>query len=295
MPAVLLFCAVLFWSGHNVVAKAIIDNVPPFSFTFYRWLLASLVLLPFTMPYIQKDWHTAIQSWQRLLMIAVLGISAFNTFLYIALQTTTAVNVGLISAAFPAAIALLSLLILKIRLNRVQLIGMAISFMGVMMVVLRGEFMAINRIAFVEGDLWMLTGILCGAMYPVLLHNKPNIHPLSLLTITIVLGTAVSFPFYLLDLLQGRFVQFNVESASGLVYVGLFPSVLSYLFWNRGIELVGANHAGLFLNLVPILTAMMASVFLNETLRWFHFAGLFLVIGGMLLFNHKYLLTKAGA
>jgi drug/metabolite transporter (DMT)-like permease len=295
IPALLLFCAVLFWSGHNVVAKAIIADVPPFSFTFLRWLIATLLLLPFAWPHLRRDWRDARKSWQRLLLIAVLGISAFNTMLYVALQTTSAVNVGLISAAFPAAIALLSLLILKISLNRIQLIGMLISFLGVMTVVLRGEVMAVNDLVFVEGDLWMLAGILCGAMYPVLLHDKPAMHPLSLLTITIALGTAVSLPLYLFDVLQGKYVHMDAETIIGLAYVGLFPSVVAYLFWNRGIELVGANHAGLYLNLVPVLTAVMASAFLQEALQWFHFAGLVLVVGGMLLFNLEYLAGRRAA
>jgi drug/metabolite transporter (DMT)-like permease len=289
----LLFGAVLFWSGNNVVAKAIIADVPPFSFTFLRWLLASLILLPFTWSYVKRDWRKASRAWVRLFLIALLGICAFNTLLYMAVVTTSAVNVGLISSIFPAAIALFSWIILKVRLARVQMLGMLISFIGIILVIVRGDFAAITGLVFVEGDLLMLLGILCGAIYPVLLHDKPDIHPLSLLMIIILLGTLVSLPLYLFDLVQGRVVHINREVLAGLLYIAIFPSVLAYMLWNRGIEMVGANRAGLYLNLIPILTAAMAAAFLGETLSWYHFAGLFLVICGMVLFNLRQLFSPA--
>lgn len=281
----------LFWSGNNVVAKAVIGDVPPFSFTFLRWLLASAILLPFSWSYVRRDWGKARQAWVRLLLIALLGICAFNTLLYMAVQTTSAVNVGLISSLFPVFIALFSWLILKVSLNGVQKIGMLISFIGIILVIVRGDLTAITALEFVEGDLWMVIGIICGSIYPVLLHDKPDIHPLSLLMIIILLGMLLSVPLYLLDLLQGRFVHVNAEVIAGLLYIAIFPSVLAYMLWNRGIELVGANRAGLYLNLIPILTAIMAAVFLGETLSWYHFAGLFLVICGMLLFNLQQLFS----
>lgn len=267
------------------MAKAIIADVPPFSFTFLRWLLASVVLLPFTWTHVKRDWRKASQAWVRLLLIAVLGICAFNTLLYMAVVTTTAVNVGLISSIFPAAIALFSWIILKIRLSPSQVAGILISFIGILLVIMRGDFAMMTGLVFVEGDIWMLLGIICGATYPVLLHAKPDIHPLSLLMIIILLGMLVSLPLYLVDLAQGRHVHLTGEVMAGLLYIAVFPSVLAYLLWNRGIELVGANHAGLYLNLIPILTAVMAALFLGETLHWYHFAGLFIVVSGMLLFN----------
>lgn len=291
----LLLGAVLFWSGNNVVAKAIIADVPPYSFTFLRWLIASLILLPFTWSYVQRDWRQARQAWVRLTLIAVLGICAFNTLLYMAVQTTSAVNVGLISSFFPAAIAMFSWMLLKIRLERIQITGMLISFLGILLVISRGHLSTLTGMVFVEGDILMLIGVICGAIYPVLLHDKPDIHPLSLLTIIILLGMLVSLPLYLLDLAQGRYVVINGAVVSGLLYIAVFPSVLAYMLWNRGIELVGANRAGLYLNLIPILTAIMAAVFLDETLSWYHFAGLLLVIFGMALFNLKQLLAPAPA
>ncbi len=291
----LLLGAVLFWSGNNVVAKAIIADVPPYSFTFLRWLIASLILLPFTWSYVQRDWRQARQAWVRLTLIAVLGICAFNTLLYMAVQTTSAVNVGLISSFFPAAIAMFSWMLLKIRLERIQITGMLISFLGILLVISRGHLSTLTGMVFVEGDILMLIGVICGAIYPVLLHDKPDIHPLSLLTIIILLGMLVSLPLYMLDLAQGRYVVINGGVVSGLLYIAVFPSVLAYMLWNRGIELVGANRAGLYLNLIPILTAIMAAVFLDETLSWYHFAGLLLVIFGMALFNLKQLLAPAPA
>ncbi|NNE37021.1 MAG: DMT family transporter, partial [Gammaproteobacteria bacterium] len=174
----LLFLAVLFWSGHNVVAKGIIPYVPPLSFTFVRWLIAFFIILPFAWPYLKQDWHLICQWWRRLLLISATGISAFNSFLYVALQTTSAVNVGLISSIFPVTIALFSHLLLNVSLSRPQVIGMVICFMGVLVVIFRGDPTSITALEFVRGDLWMLLGVFCGALYPVLLHKKPAIHPL---------------------------------------------------------------------------------------------------------------------
>jgi drug/metabolite transporter (DMT)-like permease len=291
----LLLGAVLFWSGNNVVAKAIITDVPPYSFTFLRWLIASMIMLPFTWSYVRRDWRAARQAWVRLTLIAVLGIAAFNTLLYMAVQTTSAVNVGLISSFFPAAIAMFSWMLLKIRLDRIQITGMAISFLGILLVISRGHLSTLTGMVFVEGDLLMFLGVICGAIYPVLLHHKPAIHPLSLLTIIILLGMLVSLPLYIVDLLQGHYVNLNGGVVSGLLYIAVFPSVLAYMLWNRGIELVGANRAGLYLNLIPILTAIMAAVFLDETLSWYHFVGLLLVIFGMGLFNQKQFRTPTPA
>ena len=288
MPVLLLFFAVLFWSGHNVVAKGIIPYVPPLSFTFVRWVLASLIILPIAWPYLKSDWRAALQWWKRLLFIAATGISAFNTLLYTALQTTSAVNVGLISSIFPVTIALFSHLILNVSLTRPQVIGMLICFIGVIVVIFRGDPASIVALEFVRGDVWMLLGVFCGALYPVLLHKKPDIHPLSLLSILIMMGAAVSFPLFLFEFAQGEFIQVNRQVISGLITIAIFPSVLAYLCWNRGIELVGANRAGLFLNLVPVLTAILAYMFIDEIISWYHFLGLMMIIGGIWLFNLRH-------
>jgi drug/metabolite transporter (DMT)-like permease len=285
MPVLLLFFAVLFWSGHNVVAKGIIEFVPPLSFTFARWFLASLIILPIAWPHLKSDWQKAIKWWPRLLLIAATGICAFNCLLYIALQTTSAVNVGLISSIFPVTIALFSHLILNVSLSRPQVIGMVICFMGVVVVIFRGDISSVTTLEFVVGDLWMLLGVFCGALYPVLLHKKPDIHPLSLLAVLIILGALTSLPLFLYEVVQGEYIQLNQQVITGLIVIAIFPSVLSYMCWNRGIELVGANHAGLFLNLVPILTAILAYIFIDEIISWYHYLGLFLIIGGIWLFN----------
>ncbi len=285
MPVLLLFLAVLFWSGHNVVAKGIISYVPPLSFTFVRWLFASLIIVPVAWPYLKKDWYLICQWWRRLLLISATGISAFNSLLYVALQTTSAVNVGLISSIFPVTIALFSHLLLNVSLSRPQVIGMVICFTGVIFVIFRGDPTGIATLEFVRGDLWMLMAVFCGALYPVLLHKKPAIHPLSLLSILILFGALVSFPLFLIEFIQGQYIQLNHRVISGLIVIAIFPSVLSYMCWNRGIEMVGANRAGLFLNLVPILTAILAYIFIDEVISWYHFFGLLIIISGIWLFN----------
>jgi len=284
---------VLFWSCNNVLAKAVIDSIPPFSLAFLRWIAASVIILPLAWPYLKKDWKPARKSWGRLLVMSVLGVSAFNTLLYIAVQTTSATNIGLISSIFPASIALLSYIVLKVSIARFQLVGMTVSFLGVLLVILRGDLSVMTSLKFVEGDLWMIACIVCGSFYSILLHERPDMHPLSFLAAIILLGTIALLPFYLWDLLQGRYLSLSGQVVATILFMAVFPSILSFLFWNRGIELLGANHAALFLNLVPVLTAAMAFVFLGEVLKWYHFAGLVMIIGGMLLFNPRIVYSLA--
>ncbi|NNE37852.1 MAG: DMT family transporter, partial [Gammaproteobacteria bacterium] len=119
----------------------------------------------------------------------------------------------------------------------------------------------------------------------VLLHKKPAIHPLSLLTSLILFGALISLPLFLFEFFQGKYIQLNHQVITGLIVIAIFPSVLSYMCWNKGIELVGANRAGLFLNLVPILTAILAYIFIDEVISWYHFFGLIIIISGIWLFN----------
>ena len=219
------------------------------------------------------------------MLISLAGISVFNTLLFIAVQTTTAINVGLIASIIPGVVILLSWIILKISLSWTQAVGLTISFIGAVLVIIQGNLQFLIDLDFVAGDLWMLAASLCGSFYPILLHNRLEIHPLSLLSIIIVFAAIILLPLFIWDLFQGRYMLFNIGTLSAVFYNAVFPSILAFLFWNRGIHLIGANRAGLYLYLVPVFTATMAYIFLGETLSWYHLLGLTLTIGGMLLFK----------
>lgn len=287
MPYLLLSLAMLFWAGNIVLAKGIIEAIPPISLAFWRWLIASFILLPFSWSYLKKDWRLARQYWPILTMLSITGVSCYNTFLYIAVQTSSANNSALITAAIPAVIILLSLILLNITITKLQVMGLVLSFIGVSLVITHGSWKTILNMTFVKGDLWLIAGIISSALYAVLLHHRPQIHAMSLIALTFILGMFLLIPVYLWELTYSPPLVPTAEVIASIIIVAIFPSILAYLCWNRGVELIGANRAGLFINFIPIYVAITAYIFLGEILFWFHYAGMLLILGGVVLFNWK--------
>ena len=285
MPYLLLTTTTLVWAGNTVVARGVVHLLPPVTLAFWRWLVAAILLLPFAWPHIRKDWPVIRTSWPPLIGISLAGVTCYNTFLYVGVQTTTAVNSGLILAAGPAVIVVLSRIILKHRIQRIQLAGLLLSFLGAALIIANGRLETVTRLVFVEGDLWVTGSVFAGAMFSVLLNFRPKIHPMSLVLTTFLIGLLFLLPLYLWEAVNSAPVAVNAEVVSSIAYVAIAPSIIAFFCWNRGIELVGPNRAGLFLFLTPLFVSIMAYVFLGEVLYWFHFAGMFLIFGGIFLFN----------
>lgn len=280
-----LVIAPLCWAANVVLARGVIHLIAPVSLAFWRWLIAFLILLPFTWTRIRQDWKTAIGHWKILAVLSILGISSFNTLLYTAVHTTTAINVALIQTAMPSMIILISRLFFQERIRMVQLVGVTGCILGAGVVVLRGSFHTFLKLSFVKGDLLMLTAVFFYALYCVLLRKRPQMHPMSFLTYTFGIGVMGLIPLYAWETATMGPVVFNREAALSILYVAVFPSIVAYFCWNRGIEMIGASRAGLFINLVPVFASIMAILWLNESLEIFHVAGMALIFGGMILFN----------
>jgi len=283
----LLTLATLFWGGNAVVGRALHTMIPPVTFSFWRWALAVLILLPFAWRHVCRDWPLIVASWRILLALSVLGISCFNTMLYQAAHTATATNIALIQTAMPAVIVLLSLLLVGERVTRRAALGVTLGIGGAIYVVVHGNFAALAHMQVVPGDLWMLAAVVLYALYSVLLRWRPPIHPLSLVTVTFVAGDLLLLPLYVWEWSAHGAPQLNVDVLSGALYVAVFPSILSYLFWNRGVHVIGPNRAGLFICLVPVFASALAVTFLGETLRAYHVIGLALILAGFLLVNQS--------
>ncbi len=287
MAYLLLSLATLFWAGNAIIGRALHASIPPVSFAFWRWFLATLFLIPFTWRALVRDGRALLQAWRIVLVLAFLGIACFNTLLYTAAQTTTATNIALIQAAMPAFIVVFALLLYGERVSHRGALGVVLSMLGAVVIVLRGNPLALVHWRFVAGDLWMLLAVVLYALYSVLLRKRPTVHPLSLLQTIFVLGTLLLLPFYLRESARHGAQLWSPALLSGILYVAVFPSILAYLFWNRGVELIGASRAGLFICLVPVFTAVLAMVFLHEHLHAFHVAGLVLIVGGFMLFHRN--------
>lgn len=277
-----LTAAALFWAGNAVVARGYAGTIPPLAMSFWRWVIALLVLLPFAWPHVVREWRIVTERWQHLVGLAMLSTATYNSLLYLAAQTTTAVNITLISATMPVMIALMARLILGSRLRWVQWAGIVLALTGVAVIVLLGA--TPGALGINTGDLVVFFAVLSWGVYSVLLRWRPlPAHQLTILFWLILLGLPFILPFYLWELSVQGGMTLNADTIPALMYVGVFPSVLSYLFWNYGISSVGPNRAGMFIYLVPIFTAIVAWFMLGERLHGRHAVGAVLILLGLYL------------
>ena len=284
-PYLLLAIAPLCWAGNIVLARGIVHIIPPVSLAFWRWTIASLLLLPFAWMNAKQDWPLFIRHWKMIFFLSLVGISGFNTLLYIAVHTTTAINGALIQTTMPAAIILISLIAFKEKVSRLQSLGVGLCVLGACLVVLRGRFSTFFDLSFVEGDLLMLAAVLLYALYSVFLRRKPPMHLLSFLLFTFATGALGLLPLYLWELSYRPAFALNFNVVSSILYVAAFPSIVAFFCWNRGVELIGANRAGLVINLIPVFASILAIIWLDESLKAYHMVGMFLIFAGMIMFN----------
>lgn len=281
LPYLLLTITMLSWSGNFIVGRAVRDAVPPIGLAFWRWVAGFLMVLAFAWPHLRRDWPTILRHWRIVLLLSVLGISVFNTLVYIGLGHTTAINALLVQSTMPVAILLVSFILYRERVGPIQGLGAAISFAGILTIIARGDFAILVALHLNPGDLWIAAAVLSYAGYSVLLRRAPGMHPLSLLAVTFALGAAVLAPFYVAESVTTAPVRPDLTSILAILYVGLFPSVIAYLCFNRGVALIGANRAGPFFYLMPVIGSAMAILVLGEAFHTFHAVGAVLVLGGV--------------
>jgi drug/metabolite transporter (DMT)-like permease len=286
-PYLMLSLAPLCWAGNIVLARGVADSIPPVAFAFWRWTLASILILPFALRPLAHDWLEITRRWKMLFGLAVLGISSFNTLLYTAVHTTTAINGSLIQTTMPAVIVLLSLVLYREKVSQRQMAGVLLCLLGAGLIVLRGKWQTLLTLSFVQGDLLMIIAVILYGLYSVLLRRRPPIHPLSFLTATFLLGSAGLLPVYLAELAFVGPFTLSRNIALSILYVALFPSIVAYFCWNKGVDRVGPNRAGLFINLIPVFASLLSVWLLGESIRSFHLGGMALIAGGMVLFYYN--------
>lgn len=282
-PYFLLALTALFWSGNWVVGRGFRGDVPPVALAFWRWLIAFACVVPFAWPR-RETWGSCLRShWPILCVLGLLGITAYNTLAYLGLQYTTATNGVLLNSFIPIVIIGLSWAFLRKRLVWRELLGVGISLSGVTVVVAHGEWARLASLSFNPGDLWIMVSVLVWAAYTVLLQFRPQgIDPMVLLLLLTGIGVVGLSPFYAWELAQGRFIHPSLPALAGIAYTGVFPAFLGYVFWNRAVAQVGGSVAGLFIHIMPVATPLLAAVFLGEAPHLYHFAGMLLILGGIL-------------
>ncbi|MFV0294782.1 MAG: DMT family transporter [Hyphomicrobiaceae bacterium] len=282
-PYILLTFAVLFWSGNFIVGRATAGVVPPVALAFWRWTIGLALVCCLGARHIRRDWSTLKRSWRILLVLGALGIAAFNTLVYVGLQTTTAMNALLMQSAMPAVILAAVFLLHSERPSAGQAIGVAISICGVVAIAARGDLQTLAALSINAGDAWVLAAVVAYAVYSALLRKRPSVHPLSFLAAIFTIGSAMLLPLYLHEHLMVAKVQPVPLAYFAIAYVAIFPGFLSYLLYNRGVELVGANAAGHFMHLMPIFGSVLAIAVLGEHLALFHVIGAALIGSGLML------------
>ncbi len=282
---IFLVLAVLFWSGNFITGRYISTSIEPMQLSFYRWFFVLVLLLP----YIFINYKDLILGFKKdsllLVVFGAFGIAGFNTFLYYGLQTTSATNALLINSSTPIFIILISNIIFRIAITKIQILGVLLSTLGVLYLILKGNINHILELNFTPGDLWILLAALDWAIYSVLLKFKPkDLSSFSFLTITSFIGVMI---LYIAFILQGYSLEFsflsNKEVLYSLIYIVIFPSILSFYFWNMATIEIGANKAGQSAHLMPIFGAILAYIFLGEVLEFYHIVGIVLIAIGIYL------------
>jgi drug/metabolite transporter (DMT)-like permease len=272
----------LFWAGNAVLARFASDEIPPFTLSFSRWVLALLILLPFAIPYLKSTWPEVRRHWSVVLVLAFLGITTFNTVLYLAANSTTAVNITLMSSNMPLITLLISWLLLNEQPKNWQFFGIATSLLGILVIISNGDLSQLLSLQFNMGDVLILGIACCWSLYSVILRKYPlNIHPIALLAVLIMVGLPFIFVLFVIELYM--LPAFTIEKSGGLVilYSAIFPSILAYLFWGYGIKQLGPSIAALSFYLLPLFTALLAIPLLGEALHWYHVVGGFFILIGL--------------
>lgn len=278
-----LILAPLLWGGNAVAGKMSTTEWGPFFLTSLRWGFAAIILLAFGWRIVKRDWPATRQKWRFLFTLGAFGMASFNLLMYLALQTTSAINVSIIQSVAPCAIMTANFVLFRQSVRALQLVGLLISILGVVLVTTAGNPMILLQGGLVIGDAWMVLAAIFYAGYTVALRWRPAMHWLSFLTAIAVGAFVMAIPFTVWELSNSTQAIPSIEGWMVLAYVVVFPTMISQLAWLRGVELIGSNRAGVFLNLVPIFGAALAVILLGETFGWYHAVGLAFVIGGITL------------
>jgi len=284
MHYVLLIFAVLFWSGNFIVGRGIHNEIPPITLAFWRWAVALLIILPFSLGHIVHQRDIIRRNWKILTVLAILSVTNFSMFIYMALKSSTVTNTVLINSMIPIFIVMVSWMGFKERITLRQSIGIAISLAGLMFIIANGNPSTLISVRFSKGDMWTVSAGISWALYSVLLRKcSIELNSLSFLATLMIIGTLFISPFYIWEMSTGKTMNFFFFSIGSIVYVALFASILAYIFWNKAIQIIGANKTGIFIHLMPVFSIILAIIFLDEKLRGYHIKGTILIFSGILL------------
>ncbi len=286
---ILLILTTLFWSGNFIVGKAASTYaIPPFSLNFYRWLFAGLILLPFTLNEIIKKKDYIFNNFGFFIILGITSITIFNSTVYYSLYYMQVISGVLMISTIPVWIMFISSILGIEKTNKFQILGVILSLLGVLFIITKSDLEVIKNLAFNRGDLIMASGMFAWALYSALLKKKTyEISQITLLEVVIITGLIFLIPIYILEIIFGNQIVLGKPFILTLSYVVIFPGLASFFFWIKGISIIGANRAGVFLHLMPVFGSIMAIFLFNEKFMFYHLLGAIFIIAGITLSNKK--------
>jgi len=287
-PFLLLTLTALFWSGNWIIGRATVGEVPPIALAWWRWVLAVFFMLPLALPQIRACWPAIRRDWKKLVGFGILGTGYHNMFSYLGLQYTTATNGVMLNSAIPVFIMILGVLFFGQKLRWLQVTGVVISLAGVLAILSRGDVGVLAHLQLNIGDIILLASMVQWAYYTLALKWKPaDIPALAFLCVCATVGVIAMTPAYVIAGAMGQEIRWSGSVVAALLYVGIVPSFIGYIFWNRGVELAGAEVAGMFIHLMPVFGSVLAWLFLSERLHLFHLVGIALILAGIFVAARK--------
>ena len=285
----LLTSASFFWSGNFFAGKiAYLSDLTPFKLGFFRWLLAMLILLPFTYSEIIKNYNYYKKNILLMTFLGFLAVTVFNSLTYISLQTTLIINSTLMASIAPVLMIGFSWLIFKTKTTTLQFAGIFLSLLGAFSIILKGNINNLFNLYFTSGDVWMFTAVVSWCLYSVLLKKIDNsISQLASLQVMVILGLLFIFPLYIIENYNTSFLPTQKIDFVIIIYVAIFASIIAFFSWNKGVSIIGPNRSSLFLHLIPVFSSIWAVSFLNEKFSFFHFIGIIFILSGIILSNIK--------
>lgn len=284
---VLLVLTTLFWGGNAIAGKLAVGHISPMVLNALRWALAAAIMAAVGLPQLRRDWPVVRRSLPLLAALGAAGFAVFNAAMYSALLFTTAINVSIEQAGMPMLIFAANFLLYRMGVAPGQIVGFTLSLVGVALTAAHGDLSRLAELDVNVGDGLMLIGVVVYAGYTVALRYKPTAHWQSLLLVMCVAAFVSTLPFAAWEWLSGRAVVPDARGWAVAAYTAIFPSVLAQAFYLRGVELIGPNRAGLFVNLVPIFGTLLSVLLLGEDFRLYHAAAMAMVLGGIWLAEHS--------
>src|SRR5690625_1520786 len=282
-PYILMIFVVIFYSGNILVGKGI-NELPPLTITFFRLFIAIIVLYPFGFRSAWQNRSTFLTHKKPFIIMGVTGILLFNTFIYISLQFTSSTNVSVLEAMVPAVTAILSFFILSERLRNIQWTGVLLSLLGALFVVMNGNIFQLTHVEWNIGDAIMIGAIFSWAIYSIMvkkyMHLFPSIGAIFAMT---VISSLILIPFVIIEWIVIGIPSFETYQIVGLLYLGIFPSSIALIFYNRAVDLLSASRASVLMNFIPVITMFVAYLWMDETITIFKIIGTLSVIIGVML------------